>query len=133
VALTVGGVFWVWSLASSNTAMQLLVPDELRGRGMSILALANTGALPLGHLLGGTLAHWHRARAATVLTSAALACFALWSAWAREPAIDAMEAPFPPRPPGLRAALWEAFTAASHRAQEVDASSPGGAAEPVEE
>ncbi len=132
-ALVVGGVFWVWSLASSNTAMQLLVPDELRGRGMSVLALANTGALPLGHLLGGTLAHWTGARAATVLTSAGLACFALWSAWAREPAIDAMEGPFPPRPPGLRAALWEAFTAASHRAQEVDASSPGGAAEPVEE
>jgi MFS family permease len=133
LALTIGGVFWVWSLASSNTAMQLLVPDELRGRGMSVLALANTGALPLGHLLGGTLAHWYGARAATVLTSAGLACFALWSAWAREPAIDAMEGPFPPRPPGLRAALWEAFTAASHRAQEVDPSAPRGAAEPVEE
>src|SRR5207302_416931 len=65
VALTVGGVFWVWSLASSNTAMQLLVPDQLRGRAMSVLALANTGALPLGHLLGGTLAHWYGARVAT--------------------------------------------------------------------
>jgi len=29
--------------------------------------------------------------------------------------------------------VWEAFTAASHRAQEVDASSPRGSAEPVEE
>jgi MFS family permease len=133
VALTAGGVFWVWSLASSNTAMQLLVPDQLRGRAMSVLALANTGALPLGHLLGGTLAHWYGARAATVLTSAGLACFSLWSAWAREPAIDAMEGPFPPQPRGVRAAVWEAFTAASHRAQEVDASAPGGAAEPVEE
>jgi len=132
-ALTVGGVFWVWSLASSNTAMQLLVPDRLRGRAMSVLALANTGALPLGHLLGGALAHWYGARAATIFTSAGLACFALWSAWAPEPAIDAMAGPFPPRPPGLRAAVWEAFTAASHRAQEVDPSSPRGGAEPVEE
>ena len=133
VALTAGGVFWVWSLASSNTAMQLLVPDQLRGRAMSVLALANTGALPLGHLLGGTLAHWYGARAATVITSAGLACFSLWSAWAREPAIDAMEGTFPPQPRGVRAAVWEAFTAASHRAQAVDSRAPGGAAEPVEE
>src|SRR5207237_7974077 len=46
LALAVGGVFWVWSLASSSTAMQLLVPDRLRGRAMTLLALANTGALP---------------------------------------------------------------------------------------
>jgi len=133
LALMVGGVFWVWSLASSNTAMQLLVPDTLRGRAMSILAVANTGALPLGHLLGGTLAHAWGPRAAMLLSSSALACYAIWSVWAREPAIDAMEPPFPPRPPGLRAAVWEAFTAASHRAQQVDGSVPGVNAEPVEE
>jgi MFS family permease len=133
LALIVGGVFWVWSLASSNTAMQLLVPDQLRGRAMSVLAVANTGALPLGHLLGGTLAHAFGARPAMLLTSGALACFAIWSAWAREPAIDAMEPPYPPQPRGLRAALWEAFTAASHRAQQVDGSVPGVNAEPLEE
>ena len=133
LALAVGGVFWVWSLASSNTAMQLLVPDELRGRAMSVLALAATGALPLGHLLGGSLAHWAGARAATLLTSTGLAIFALWSAWAREPAIDAMEPRFPVPRRGLREAVWEAFTAASHRAQEVDASAAPGSAEPVEE
>jgi MFS family permease len=133
LALTVGGVFWVWSLASSNTAMQLLVPDALRGRAMSILAVANTGALPLGHLLGGTLAHLAGTRPAMLLTSGGLACFAIWSAWAREPGIDAMHPPYPPQPRGLRAALWEAFTAASHRAQQVDGSVPGINAEPVEE
>ena len=133
LALSVGGVFWVWSLASSNTAMQLLVPDALRGRAMSVLALAATGALPLGHLLGGSLAHWAGARPATLLTSSALAVFALWSAWAREPAIDAMEPRFPVPRRGLREAVWEAFTAASHRAQEVDASGAPGSAEPVEE
>jgi MFS family permease len=133
LALAVGGVFWVWSLASSNTAMQLLVPDHLRGRAMSVLALANTGALPLGHLLGGALAHALGARGATLLTSGGLACFAVWSAMVREPAIDAMEVPVPPARRGLREAVWEAFTAASHRAQQVDASVPPGSAEPVED
>jgi hypothetical protein len=98
---------------------------------MSVLGLANTGALPLGHLLGGVLAHAAGARAATVATSLALAAFSLWSAIAREPGIDAIEAA-PPPPRGLREALWEALTGASHRAQQIE-SGPRGSAEPLEE
>jgi predicted MFS family arabinose efflux permease len=127
-ALAVGGVFWVWSLASSSTAMQLLVPERLRGRAMSVLALATTGPLPIGHLLGGTVGHTLGIRAGVLLPVGTLACFSAWSAWAREPGIDAMELP-PPPPKGLRAALWEALTAASHRAQEVEPR----AAEPLED
>jgi MFS family permease len=115
-ALAVGGVFWVWSLASSSTAMQLLVPENLRGRAMSVLALATTGPLPVGHLLGGTVAHGLGIRAGVLVSCGVLAAFASWTAWAREPGIDAMELP-PPPPRGFRAALWEALTAASHRAQ----------------
>ena len=127
-ALAVGGVFWVWSLSSSSTAMQLLVPERLRGRAMSVLALATTGPLPVGHLLGGTIAHYVGPRAGVLAPIAVLGCFAAWSAWAREPAIDAMQLP-PPAPKGLREAIWEALTAASHRAQEVEPR----AAEPLEE
>src|SRR3989475_8670598 len=127
-ALVVGGVFWVWSLASSTTAMQLLVPDHLRGRAMSVLALATTGPLPLGHLLGGWVAHALGVRFGVLLPCAALAVFSAWSAWARVPEIDAIiSAPPPPR--GLRAALWEALTAASHRAQVAEPR----AAEPLED
>jgi MFS family permease len=127
-ALAVGGVFWVWSLASSSTAMQLLVPEGLRGRAMSVLALATTGPLPLGHLLGGTIAHAFGIRAGVLLSCGALAAFSTWSALAREPAIDAMELP-PPPPRGFREALWEALTAASHRAQVGEPR----AAEPLED
>jgi MFS family permease len=131
-ALAVGGVFWVWSLASSSTAMQLLVPENRRGRAMSVLALATTGPLPLGHLLGGALAHGLGVRAGVLLTSGALACFSLWSVWAREPAIDAMDSA-PPPPRGFRAAIWEALTAASHRAQEIEPGVLRGAAEPAQD
>lgn len=131
-ALGVGGVFWVWSLASSSTAMQLLVPDGLRGRAMSISALATTGPLPLGHLLGGTIAHWFGVRAGVLWTAGALAIFSAWSAWAREPAIDLME-PALPEPRSLRGMLWEALTASSHRAQEVEPGVPPGSAEPIED
>src|ERR1041384_2182622 len=88
-ALAVGGVFWVWSLASSSTAMQLLVPERLRGRAMSVLALATTGPLPIGHLIGGSVAHVLGIRAGVLLSAGVLGCFAAWSAWAREPGIDA--------------------------------------------
>ena len=96
-ALVVGGVFWVWSLASSTTAMQLLVPEALRGRAMSVLALATTGPLPLGHLLGGTVARAFGVRAGILASCGVLAAFAAWSALAREPGIDAMKLPPPLR------------------------------------
>lgn len=133
-ALLVGGVLWVWALASSSTAMQLLVPDELRGRAMSVLALATTGPLPLGHLIGGTLAHAFGVRAAIVTGSGLLALFSLWNLWYREAAIDRMEPDLsPPQPRGLRAMVWEAMTGSSHRAQEVEPGVPPGSAEPVED
>jgi MFS family permease len=131
-SLAVGGVFWVWALASSSTAMQLLVPENLRGRAMSVLALATTGPLPLGHLLGGWLANSFGARNGILFPCAALAMFSAWSTWARVPEIDSMELP-PPLPRGFRAALWEALTAASHRAQEVEPGLPKGSAEPIKE
>jgi MFS family permease len=132
-ALAVGGVFWVWSLAAANTAMQLLVPERLRGRAMSVLSVATMGPLPLGHVLAGTIAHAFGARVAVIGMTGLLACFSLWSAWAREPAIDAPLAARPPPQRGLRAALWEAFTGTSHRAQEVEPGLPHGSAEPIEE
>jgi MFS family permease len=127
-ALVVGGVFWVWSLASSTTAMQLLVPERLRGRAMSVLALATTGPLPLGHLLGGTVAHAFGIRAGILVSCGVLAAFGAWSTLAREPGIDDMKLP-PPPARGVRAALWEALTAASHRAQVAEPR----AAEPLED
>ena len=131
-ALFVGGVFWVWSLASSSTAMQLLVPENLRGRAMSVLALATTGPLPLGHLLGGAIAGGLGVRAGVLITAGGLALFSAWSAWAREPAIDAMEIRgIEVR--GLREALWEALTASSHRAQEIEPGVPKGSAEPIDD
>jgi MFS family permease len=111
--------------------MQLLVPDSLRGRAMSVFGLASTGALALGHVLGGALAQAAGARAATLGTSATLALFALWSAIAREPAIDALDWA-PTSPHGVVAAVWEALTASSHRAQQLDAGRRGSA-EPLEE
>lgn len=130
-ALALGGVFWVWSLASSSTAMQLLVPEQMRGRAMSVLSLATMGPLPIGHLLGGTLATAIGPGAAVAVTASLLAAFSVWATTWREPAIDAMALP-PPPPRGFRAGLWEALSAASHRAQAVEPGVPPGNAEPLD-
>jgi len=44
-------------MASSNTLLQSMVPDRLRGRVMSVYAMTFMGMAPLGALLAGSLAH----------------------------------------------------------------------------
>ena len=44
-------------MASSNTLIQTLVPDNLRGRVMALYSMMFMGMAPLGALLAGTLAH----------------------------------------------------------------------------
>jgi len=41
---------------TGNTLVQMLVPDQLRGRVMSVYSLMFMGAMPFGSLLAGTLA-----------------------------------------------------------------------------
>ena len=43
-------------MASSNTLIQSLIPDAMRGRVMSLYAMMFMGMAPLGALLAGTLA-----------------------------------------------------------------------------
>src|SRR5262249_41009874 len=44
-------------MSSSNTLIQSMVPDRLRGRVMSVYAMTFMGMAPLGALLAGSLAH----------------------------------------------------------------------------
>jgi MFS family permease len=48
-------------VASTNTLIQLLVPDALRGRTMSLFSMIFIGLMPLGSLTAGTLAHYSSA------------------------------------------------------------------------
>jgi MFS family permease len=43
-------------MASSNTLIQVMVPDELRGRVMAVYSMMFMGMAPLGALMGGALA-----------------------------------------------------------------------------
>jgi MFS family permease len=47
----------VTSVAVTNTLLQQLVTDEMRGRVMSMFILSFIGAMPLGNLLAGVVSH----------------------------------------------------------------------------
>jgi MFS family permease len=49
------GYFVMLQMASSNTLIQVMVPDELRGRVMSVYSMMFMGLAPLGSLMGGAL------------------------------------------------------------------------------
>jgi MFS family permease len=51
------GFFMMVQMAASNTLIQAMVPDELRGRVMAVYSMMFMGMAPFGALLAGSLAH----------------------------------------------------------------------------
>lgn len=56
LTMPVVGIGFMVQIASSNTVIQTIVRDEMRGRVMSFYAMAFTGTAPFGSLLMGALA-----------------------------------------------------------------------------
>lgn len=54
--LPIAGFSMIMQLASSNTLLQTIVDDNMRGRVMSFFSMAFQGMMPFGSLLAGTLA-----------------------------------------------------------------------------
>jgi len=76
-------------LASTATILQLLVPDELRGRVMSLYML-DRGFMPVGALFAGTTAHFIGAPFTVAVMGGIVIVLALFVAW-RVPAIRTLE------------------------------------------
>lgn len=49
------GYFIMLQMASSNTLIQVMVPDAMRGRAMAVYSMMFMGLAPIGALLGGAL------------------------------------------------------------------------------
>ena len=88
VLVAVGG-FQMLFLASTNTMLMLIVPDELRGRVMSLYML-DRGLMPAGALFAGVVAHFIGAPLTVAIMGAIVIVLALMVAW-RVPAIRALE------------------------------------------
>jgi MFS family permease len=56
VLLLVGGIFFMMVFSISFSLVQLTVPDQLRGRVVSIYMVALRGGWPIGSLVAGAMA-----------------------------------------------------------------------------
>jgi MFS family permease len=65
-------------LAASNTVIQTLVPEDMRGRVMSYYTMAFVGMAPFGSLLAGMLAHRFGAPHAVMVTGAFCVAGSIW-------------------------------------------------------
>ncbi len=66
------GFFVMLQMSSSNTLIQAMVPDELRGRVMSLYSMMFMGMAPFGALFGGAMAD--RVGAPVAVAMGAVAC-----------------------------------------------------------
>ncbi|HET7233429.1 MAG TPA: MFS transporter [Longimicrobium sp.] len=67
-------------MASSNTIIQTVVSDEMRGRVMSFYSMAFMGMAPFGGLMAGALAHRIGPEKTVAVSGAACMVAALWFA-----------------------------------------------------
>jgi MFS family permease len=58
VFLFVAGFGMLLFFSTSNTVLQTIVPDEMRGRVMGVWALVFGAMIPLGSVEAGAVAHW---------------------------------------------------------------------------
>jgi len=80
LTLVCQGVFQIFYMATTHTMIQLIVPDRLRGRVMSIYAL-DRGLMPVGSLFAGVCAHYVGAPVTVTLMGAIVIVLALLIAW----------------------------------------------------
>ncbi len=127
VAMAVCGFFWIWTFNQSWVALQMLAPDEMRGRLLAIVTVAGFGATAVGALSAGVLGEQLKdrgvldAQGATQLTvvllGAPLLCAGVFMMLNRVPEIDGISR----LPTGARRdrSLWNAITAREHRPRET--------------
>jgi MFS family permease len=96
--LIAAGVAWTWILSTLNASMQLVAPEWVRARVMSVYVAAQFGLLSIGSVLAGGLGTSFGTPAALVLGSLATVGLGIVAARLRLPAPDELD---PPKPAGL--------------------------------
>ncbi|HTB97173.1 MAG TPA: MFS transporter [Terracidiphilus sp.] len=84
--MLITGIGMMQGLTSSNTIIQTLVDEKMRGRVMSYYTMAFVGMAPFGSLLAGALAHLIGAPRTVIVSGVACILGALWF-WTQLPAM----------------------------------------------
>lgn len=86
VLMLLTGFGMMQGLTSSNTIIQTLVDEKMRGRVMSYYTMAFVGMAPFGSLLAGALASWIGAPRTVMVSGAVCIAGAMWF-WTKLPGI----------------------------------------------
>src|SRR5579863_3182275 len=86
ILMLLTGFGMMQGLTSSNTIIQTLVDEKMRGRVMSYYTMAFVGMAPFGSLLAGALAHLIGAQHTVIVSGVACILGAIWF-WSRLPHI----------------------------------------------
>lgn len=70
VLLALAGFFMVMAMIGSQTLVQTVLPEDIRGRVMSIYSMISVGFLPFGSLLSGAMAEQWGVRTALLINAA---------------------------------------------------------------
>lgn len=76
--LVVVGFGFITQNTTGNTLVQAIVPDELRGRVMSVYSLMFMGTMPIGSLLAGAVAQAYSTTSTIILGAAVTLLFACY-------------------------------------------------------
>jgi MFS family permease len=76
--LFLGGVAMIILTSTLVSLAQLIAPDDMRGRVMSVFMVAFRGGMPLGSLAAGSLASLVSAPVVLMITGALLTALAVW-------------------------------------------------------
>jgi MFS family permease len=90
LAVVGGGV--ILAAAATNTILQTIVPDRLRGRVLGFFTMAFLGVAPLGNLVAGVLARGFGAPATFAFNGVVCALAGVWF-WRRLPALTELMRP----------------------------------------
>jgi MFS family permease len=88
--LVATGLCFMLVLNNANALMQTTLPDEMRGRGMSIFTLTFFGCVPIGSMLAGQLAEMVGEPLTVLILAIGLAACAL-IVWIRIPGLRAQK------------------------------------------
>ena len=87
------GFFWLLTLTTLNASAQLMAPEWIRGRAMSLYTLAFAGVLPIGSILSGMVADWIGTTGALTVFSSGALVLGLASPRFKVPPIHEIETP----------------------------------------
>ena len=93
VFMFISGIFWVLTLTNLNATAQLMAPEWIRGRAMSLYSLSFGGILPIGAIIAGVLADAVGTGQSMIILCSGAVILGLASPRFRIPTLDEVESP----------------------------------------